>query len=134
MADRHRGDSRSFDRSRNRGPIGGGPGGGGRERRGDSGPGYGREGRDFGGPPPFRERRPAPPPPAPAPNEHFEDVEAILASSILQAATKLTEIVGTAGLPDELPKRREAVMETFEAIYFAVLDAVTGEDEEDEEL
>jgi hypothetical protein len=77
-----------------------------------------------------RERRP-PAPPEEA--EEFEDVDAQLAVSIIQAATKLTEIVGTSGLPEGHVERREAVVETFEAIYFALLDAITGEDEDEEE-
>jgi hypothetical protein len=64
--------------------------------------------------------------------DDFEDVDADLAIAILDTAAKLTEIVGTAGLPDGHVERREAVIESFEAIYFAVLDAVTGGEDDDE--
>jgi hypothetical protein len=154
MAERHRNSNRSFERpggGREYGQ-GGDSGRGGRPRpygdrgdRGDRG-GYGQnrdfgqgrgfgQGRDFGdrrnysGPPPRREA-PVPPPPA---NEEFEDVDAALAVAILGTATKLTELVGTDGLPEDRAARRDAVVETFEAIYFAVLDAVTGGDEDEEE-
>ncbi|HEX2515069.1 MAG TPA: hypothetical protein VH257_10220 [Chloroflexota bacterium] len=76
------------------------------------------------------ERRPPAPPEE---MDEFEDVDAQLAVAIIQAATKLTEVVGSAGLPDGYSERREAVVETFETIYFALLDAITGADEEDEE-
>jgi hypothetical protein len=65
--------------------------------------------------------------------EEFEDVDAQLAVSIIEAATKLTEIVGTAGLPEGHTQRREAVVETFETIYFALLDAITGDEEDGED-
>ena len=60
-------------------------------------------------------------------------MDAALAVAILGTATKLTELVGTDGLPEDRTARRDAVVETFEAIYFAVLDAVTGGDEDEEE-
>jgi hypothetical protein len=77
-----------------------------------------------------RDRRPPAPPEE---MDEFEDVEAQLAVAIIQAATKLTEIVGTTGLPESYTERREAVVESFETIYFALLDAITGSDEEDED-
>lgn len=142
MADRHRGNTRDFDRDRGRG-LGGPP-------RGDFGPPRG----DFGGPPRPDRRSGGPPgrpdtrpdrgfepqpfdrdrrPPAPPEElEDFEDVDADLAVAIIQAATKLTEIVGITGLPENHAERRAAVVESFETIYFALLDAITGGDEEDD--
>jgi hypothetical protein len=136
MPERHRSNPRDFDRGdRGRGYGGrgdfGGPGD--RDRRG--GPGGGRPGPPRGDRPPFepqpmpRDRRPPAPPEE---MDEFEDVEAQLAVAIIQAATKLTEIVGTTGLPEGYTERREAVVESFETIYFALLDAITGADEEDE--
>lgn len=153
MPDRHRGHSREFDRNRGRGPEGP-PGARDRDRgapppfrsrppQGDrpfGGPrddrpfGGSRDERPFGGPPPapapYRDRRP-PQPPEEA--EDFEDVDAGLAVAMLDTAAKLTEIVGTSGLPEEYAARRAAVMETFQAIYFSVMETVLG-DEEDEEV
>jgi hypothetical protein len=131
MAERHRSFDRGYDRGPGRGrddrgrpaggPRGGGFSGGGR------GPGGGR---DFSGPPPqFRERRP-PAPPEEA--EDFEEVDADLAIAILDTATRLTEIVGTAGLPDDHQQRRQAVLETFETLYFSILSAITGGEDEAE--
>jgi hypothetical protein len=143
MPDRHRGNTRDFDRDRLRGfggPGGAGGAGGrggpsGRDRR--SGPPRERTERTGRGPervlepqPFHRDRRPPAPPEE---MEDFEEVDATLAVAILQAATKLTEIVGTAGLPEAYAERREAVVQSFEAIYFSILDAITGEDEEEEE-
>jgi hypothetical protein len=138
MPERHRSNPRDFDRDRGRGYGGrgdfGGPGGD-RDRRG--GPGNPRP-----GPPPRGDRPPYDPqamhrdnrPPAPPEEmDEFEDVEAQLAVAIIQAATKLTEIVGATGLPESYTERREAVVESFETIYFALLDAITGADEEEEE-
>jgi hypothetical protein len=142
MADRHRGYSREFDRTRGRGPTGAGGAGGAAGPGGPRGSGDGPRGReprdgrgprDDGGfrpPPAYRERRP-PAPPVEA--DDFEDVDADLAVAILDTAAKLTEIVGTTGLPEGHVERREAVIESFEAIYFAVLDAVTGGEDDDEE-
>ena len=151
MPDRHRGPGRDLDRprSRDRGdePRGREP----RDERGPRGPRGPRDLRDNRGPrdfrdlrdaresrgrgaaPPFRERRPPAPPPTAGEAETFEDVDADLAIAILETATKLTEIVGTAGLPEGHAERREAVIESFEAIYNAVLDAVTGDEDEDED-
>ncbi|MGH2356073.1 MAG: hypothetical protein ACRDI2_04735 [Chloroflexota bacterium] len=131
MPDRHRGNTRDFDRNRGRGFQGGGRGFGGPPRRDRRGPVEPRPSRgfDFEGPPPIRERRPPAPP---AEMEEFEDVDAQLAVAILGAATKLTEIVGTTGLPEGYTERREAVLESFEAIYFALLDAITGGEDEEE--
>jgi len=67
------------------------------------------------------------PPPA---EEEYEEVDASLAVALLEAATKLTELVGTSGLPDGYVERREAVIESFEAIYFALVDTVMGEGED----
>jgi hypothetical protein len=77
-----------------------------------------------------RDRRPPAPPEE---LDEFEDVDAQLAVAIIEAATKLTEIVGSAGLPEGYAERREQVVETFETIYFALLDAITGEDDEEED-
>lgn len=145
MAERHRGNSRDFDRSRGRpfneppgggpgGGSGGGPGGGAWERR-DVRPRNPRDNRGFAdggpsGPPPYRERRP-PAPPVEA--SDYEDVDADLAVAILQTAAKLTEIVGTVGLPEGHTERREAVVTSFQAIYFALLDAVAGDEDEDQD-
>ena len=139
MADRYRGGTRDFDRNRGErgggfgdrgGPGGPGGPGGGRDRRDFSRgrPDF-RDDRGFGGPPPYRERRPPAPP---AETEDFQDVDAGLAIAIINTATKLTEIVGTAGMPEGHAERREAVLENFQAIYFSLLDAITG-DEEDED-
>jgi hypothetical protein len=117
-------------------------GGDGRDSRGPrrgpggpGGPGGGGFGGGFGGPPPFRERRPAPPPPPPD-DADFEEVDTDLAVAILDTAARLTEVVGASGLPEGYVERREAVLETFEAVYYRVLETVTGgadEDEEDDE-
>jgi hypothetical protein len=148
MPERHRGNPREFDRDRGRGYSGrgdfGGPAGpGGRDRRsgppgpgGPGGPGgppprpESRTERSFEPPDLHRDRRPPAPPEE---MDEFEDVDAQLAVAIIEAATKLTEIVGTAGLPESYTERRETVVESFETIYFALLDAITGADEEDEE-
>ena len=108
---------------RPRRPFGGGFGGG----------GYGGGGGGFGGPPPYRERRPAPPPPPPPADDEFQEVDAGLAVAILETAAHLTEVVGTAGLPEGYAERREAVLETFESIYYRVLETVTGGEEAEEE-
>jgi len=63
----------------------------------------------------------------------FQDVDADLAVAILDTATRLTEIVGTAGLPDEHTLRRQAVLETFEALYFSILESITGGGDDDDE-
>jgi hypothetical protein len=76
-----------------------------------------------------RDRRPPAPPEE---VDEFEDVDAQLAVAIIDAATRLTEIVGTTGLPEGYAERREAVVESFETIYFALLDAITGAEEEEE--
>ncbi len=138
MVERHRGGGRPMDRGRDR--DGGRPGREGREGRDDRGR---RGGEGFGGgynsgPPPYRERRefrPPPPPradpPPPAPDQ-FEEVDADLAVAILETAAHLTQVVGTAGLPEGYVERREAVLETFDAIYYRVLETVTGGDEEED--
>lgn len=56
-------------------------------------------------------------------------MDASLAVALLEVATKLTELVGTSGLPDGYVERREAVIESFEAIYFALMETVMGEDD-----
>lgn len=144
MADRHRGNTRDFDRDRGRGFSGPPRGNFSGAPRGDFA-GAPRPERREGGPPfrpdarPERSFEPAPfdrdrrPPAAPEEVEDFEDVDADLAVAIIQAATKLTEIVGVAGLPENHGERRAAVVESFETIYFALLDAITGGDEEEEE-
>ena len=146
MVERHRGGGgRPPDRGRNRdgGREGGRPG---RDQR-DSRDDRGRRGEGFGGgyrgdrgTPPFGERRqfrpPPPPPAAPSPpvgQEQFEEVDADLAVAILETATQLTQLVGASGLPDGYVERREAVLETFEAIYYQVLETVTGGEAEEEE-
>ena len=137
MPERHRGNPRDFDRDRGRGYGGrgdyGGPGD--RDRRGGPGgrpgPGPGpRPDRGFEPQTMHRDRRPPAPPEE---VDEFEDVDAQLAVAIIDAATRLTEIVGTTGLPESYAERREAVVESFETIYFALLDAITGADEEDED-
>ena len=114
---------------------GGRPGGGFRDRdRGFSGP---PRDRGFSGPP--RAPRPEPayregrPPAPPVEASEFQDVDSDLAIALLDTATRLTEIVGTAGLPEEPEGRRQAVIETFETIYFSILEAVTGGEDEDED-
>ena len=123
------------------GGFGGGRPGGGFGNRpggfggGRPGGGFGNRDRGFSGPP--REPRPAPefregrPPAPPVEASEFQDVDADLAIALLDTATRLTEIVGTAGLPDEQEGRRQAVIETFETIYFSILEAVTGGEDED---
>lgn len=136
MADRHRGNTRDFDRDRGRGASGpprGNFGGAPRPERREGGPPFRpdtRSERTFEPAPLDRDRRPPAPPEE---VEAFEDVDADLAVAIIQAATKLTEIVGVAGLPENHGERRAAVVESFETIYFALLDAITGGDEEEEE-
>jgi hypothetical protein len=138
MPERHRGNARDFDRDRGRGYGGRGDYGGPRDndRRGPPGgppggrPPGPRSDRPYDAPPMHSERRPPAPPEE---MDEFEDVDAQLAVAIIQAATKLTEVVGSTGLPDGYSERREAVVETFETIYFALLDAITGADEDDEE-
>ncbi|CAA9227581.1 MAG: hypothetical protein AVDCRST_MAG77-818 [uncultured Chloroflexi bacterium] len=98
---------------------------------GDRGPRDFSGPRDSGGPPQYREGRP-PAPPAEA--NDFEDVDADLAIAILDTATRLTEIVGKEGLPETHAERRQAVLETFEVLYFSILESVTGGgDDEDAE-
>ena len=134
MPERHRGNPRDFDRDRGRGFGGRGDDYGpqGAERRGGpSGPPRGpRPDRGFDAPPLHRDRHPPAPPEE---MDDFEDVDAQLAVAIIQAATKLTEIVGSAGLPEGYAERRAAVVESFESIYFSLLDAITGADEDEEE-
>jgi hypothetical protein len=125
----------------NRGGFGGGgrPGG----NFGNRGGGFGNRGggfggqrdRGFSGPPraPRPEYREGRPPAAPVEASEFQDVDADLAIALLDTATRLTEIVGTAGLPDEVEGRRQAVVETFETIYFSILEAVTGGEDEDDD-
>ena len=109
-------------------PGSGGPGGPGGDR-GFGGPPRGDRG--FSGPPrEYQERRP---PASPEEASEFQDVDADLAIALLDTATRLTEIVGTAGLPEGHTERRQAVVETFEVIYFSILEAVTGGEEEEEE-
>lgn len=153
MVERHRGGGRGGDFGRGR-DVGrpGREGREGREGRSSREGREGREGRDtrsdrgargnqsfgsgsFGGGAPYRERRqlPAPTAATPAPDEQFEDVDASLAVAILDTAAHLTEIVGTAGLPEGYAERRQAVLETFEAVYYHVLETVTGGDEDNEE-
>jgi hypothetical protein len=101
-----------------------------RSRRGGEGYGGG-----FGGPPPPREPRSFRPPPTEPPptDDQFEEVDAELAVAILETAARLTEIVGTAGLPEGYTERREAVLETFQATYYQVLEIVTGGEAESDE-
>jgi hypothetical protein len=73
---------------------------------------------------PHRDR---PRPPRPEETDQFAEVESGLAETILDTAARLTELVGTDGLPEGYVERRQAVVETFEAIYYAVLETVTGE-------
>ncbi|HEY7268385.1 MAG TPA: hypothetical protein VH951_01035 [Dehalococcoidia bacterium] len=152
MAERHRdGRTAGFGRGRDAGREGrprreggaGREGSEGRESRGSremrdnrsrrgSGGGEGYGG-GFGGPPPDRERRAfgrttTEPPPT---EDQFEEVDADLAVAILETAARLTEIVGTAGLPEGYVERREAVLETFQATYYQVLEIVTGGEESD---
>src|SRR5687767_1135009 len=120
---------------------GGRPGGGFGNRGGGFGNrgggfGGGQRDRGFSGPP--RPPRPAPeyregrPPAPPVEASEFQDVDADLAVALLDTATRLTEIVGPAGLPEDVEARRQAVIETFETIYFSILEAVTGGEEEDD--
>lgn len=143
MADRHRGFGQGFDRGPGRGRDDRGPGGPG-GFRGEGGYRGGPRGpRDSGRPAPRGDRPDAPrpqyrearPPAPPAEASEFQEVDADLAIALLETATKLTEIVGTTGLPDDPTARRQAVLENFEALYFSILETVTGgdEDEEDED-
>lgn len=144
MVERHRGGGGrggDFNRGRDTGRQGrdGGSGRGSREGREDRP----RRNEGFGGfsdRPSYRDRNqfrapaaPMPvPPAAPANQDQFEEVEADLAVAILETAAHLTEIVGTAGLPEGHAERRAAVLETFETIYYHVLETVTGGDEAEE--
>ncbi len=142
MAERHRGNGRPTDRER--GPSRGSRWGGERDRgdrtqrggRADrSRDQWGDRGREqefrrpAGSSPPVLRERASGTPPALAANEEYEEVDASLAVALLEAATKLTELVGTSGLPEGYVERREAVIESFEAIYFALMETVMGEDE-----
>ena len=140
MAERHRGTGRPMDRGRggrDSGRDGGrdGRGPGGRDSRDSRGPRRGSSGfgGGFGGPPPYRERRQPAPPPPPAQDEDFEEVDTDLAVAILDTAARLTEIVGASGRPEGYVERRESVLETFEAVYYRVLETVTGGADEDED-
>lgn len=161
MAERHRGYGREFERGGGGGDRGrrGGDGprgprgregrdGGDRPRRGPGGfggpgrpsrpGGFGAPGgfRAPGGPAtPFTPYREARPPAAPEEVSEYQEVDADLAIAILDTATRLTEIVGTSGLPEGNVERRQAVVETFEVIYFSILESITGggEDEDVEE-
>jgi hypothetical protein len=145
MADRHRGFGQGFDRGpgrdRNDRPGGFRGEGGYRGPSGPGGPGprrdQGRPGprgdRPDGPPPPRPQYREARPPAPPAEASEFQEVDADLAIALLETATRLTEIVGTAGLPDEPTSRRQAVLENFEALYFSILETVTGGDADDDD-
>lgn len=133
MAERHRGNGRGYERNR---PAGGSRGGGG-PYRGPQGRSD-REARGYGGFAPRgarepREPRERPAPPPPAADDEYQDVDAGLAMAILETATRLTELVGSQGLPETQPERREAVLDTFDTIYFRILETVTGGDEDEEE-